>query len=62
MPKKMRRLALSACSRLKASAGEILVVEHLELKEPKTKEIAQILKTLGQTLQALIVLLSLKSM
>lgn len=55
MPKKMRRLALRSLLSAKASAGEILVVDQLELKEPKTKEMAQILKALGVESSALIV-------
>jgi large subunit ribosomal protein L4 len=55
MPKKMRRLALRCLLSAKASAGEILVVDQLELMEPKTKEITQMLKALGAESSALIV-------
>jgi len=55
MPKKMRRLALKGLLSAKVSAGEIIVVEHLGLKEPKTKEMVQILKGLGVDSSVLIV-------
>lgn len=55
MPKKMRRLALRGLLSSKAASGEMLVVEQLGLSEPKTKEMARILKTLGVNSSALIV-------
>jgi large subunit ribosomal protein L4 len=55
MPKKMRRLALRCLLSAKASSGEILVVDHLKLDEPKTSEMARVLKALGVTSSALVV-------
>ena len=47
MPKKMRRLALRCVLSAKAGDGELMVLEQLELDEPKTKEMVQILAALG---------------
>ena len=47
MPKKMRRLALRCVLSAKVEDGELLVLEQLELDEPKTKEMARILAALG---------------
>jgi large subunit ribosomal protein L4 len=55
MPKKMRRLALRCLLSAKASSGEILVVDQLKLDQPKTAEMARILRTLGVTSSALVV-------
>jgi len=55
MPKKMRQLALRCVLSAKAGDGELMVVEELKLEQPKTKEIAQILKKLGVDSSALIV-------
>lgn len=55
MPKKMRRLALKCVLSAKATDGELRVVEHLRLDEPKTKEMAQILAALGADSSTLIV-------
>ncbi len=55
MPKKMRQLALRCALSAKAGDGELLVLEQLELKQPKTNEIMQILKALGVDSSALIV-------
>ncbi len=55
MPKKMRRLALRCLLSAKASSGEILVVDHLKLDQPKTSEMAGVLKALGVTSSALVV-------
>jgi large subunit ribosomal protein L4 len=49
MPKKMRQLALRCLLSAKASSGEILVVDQLKLEEPKTAEMAKLLKALGVT-------------
>ncbi len=46
MPKKMRRLALRCVLSAKVEDGELLVLEQLELDEPKTKEMARILAAL----------------
>jgi large subunit ribosomal protein L4 len=55
MPKKMRRLALRCLLSAKASSGEILVVDQLKLDQPKTAEMARILRALGVTSSALVV-------
>ena len=55
MPKKMRRLALRCLLSAKASSGEILVVDQLKLDQPKTAEMARILRVLGVTSSALVV-------
>jgi large subunit ribosomal protein L4 len=55
MPKKMRRLALRCLLSAKASSGEILVVDNLRIEEPKTAEMAKVLKALGVKSSALVV-------
>ena len=55
MPKKMRRLALRCALSAKVEDEELMVLEQLKLGEPKTKEMAQILATLGVGSSALIV-------
>lgn len=55
MPKKMRRLALKCMLSAKAQSGELVVVDQLELSEPKTKEMLQILMALEVDSSALIV-------
>jgi large subunit ribosomal protein L4 len=55
MPKKMRHLALRCLLSAKASSGEILVVDQLKLEQPKTAEMAKVLKALGVTSSALVV-------
>ncbi len=54
MPKKMRRLALRCVLSAKAGDGELMILEQLELDEPKTKEMARILTALGVDSSALI--------
>ena len=56
MPRKMRRAALRSALSVKASQKEILVLDELALQEPKTKEMAEMLKTLVGNSSALIVL------
>ena len=55
MPKKMRQLALRCVLSAKAGDGELMVLEQLELPEPKTKEMLQILAALEVDFSALIV-------
>jgi len=55
MPKKMRQLALRCVLSAKTGDGELMVLEQLKLDEPKTKEMVQILESLGVDLSALIV-------
>jgi large subunit ribosomal protein L4 len=55
MPKKMRQLALRCVLSAKAGEEKLMVLEQLELKQPKTKEIAGILVALKVDTSALIV-------
>ena len=55
MPKKMRRLALRCLLSAKARDGELKVIEELELAEPKTKEIVNMLTALGARNSVLLV-------
>jgi len=55
MPKKMRQLALRCMLSVKTKDKELMVLERLELDEPKTKEMARILGALGVDSSALIV-------
>ena len=55
MPKKMRQLALRCVLSAKVSDGELMILEQLKFTEPKTKEMARILATLGIDSSALIV-------
>ncbi len=55
VPKKMRRLALRCVLSAKARDKELVVLERLELEQPKTKEMARILAALGLDSSALIV-------
>jgi large subunit ribosomal protein L4 len=56
MPKKMRRLALNGGLTVKAQEGKILVLDGLEIEEPKTKEMLTILEKLRVEDSALILL------
>ncbi len=47
LPKKMRRLALRSVLSAKAGDKELMVLEKLELDDPKTKEMVKILAALG---------------
>ncbi len=53
--KKMRQLALRCALSAKTRDKELMVLEKLELKQPKTKEMATILAALGVDSSALIV-------
>ena len=54
--KKVRRLAFKSAMTAKLNAGEIVVVDKLELKEAKTKLMAGVLKALNAEKKALVVL------
>jgi len=54
-PRKMRQLALRCALSAKARDGELVVLEQLELPEPRTKEMVRILTALGVNSSALIV-------
>jgi large subunit ribosomal protein L4 len=47
MPRKMRRLALKCALSAKLADGELRVVDNLEMKEPKTREMMDALVALG---------------
>ena len=55
IPKKMRRLALRCVLSAKAKDQEIVILEQLQLEQPKTKEMVLILAALGVDSSALIV-------
>ncbi len=54
--KKVRRLAFRSAMTAKSNAGEIIVVDSLNLKEAKTKLMAETLKKLSAEKKALVVL------
>jgi large subunit ribosomal protein L4 len=56
MPKKMRRAALRSALSVKAGQQQIVVVDHLELPEPKTREMREVLTRLNVGENALILL------
>jgi large subunit ribosomal protein L4 len=47
LPKKMKRLALRSSLSSRASTGDVLVVDDLHFNEPKTKQLAGMLKAMG---------------
>jgi large subunit ribosomal protein L4 len=55
MPKKMRRAALKSAISQKHSAGEIFIMDEFQLKEPKTKLMAETLQKLTKSQDCLIV-------
>lgn len=61
MPKKMRRLALRCMLSSKAAEGQLVVVDQLQLEQPRTKEMERILKTLGIDSSVLVVTLDSES-
>jgi large subunit ribosomal protein L4 len=54
MPKKMRRLALKSLLSAKVREGNIKLVQELDFKEPKTKDMMNVLSSLGIDSSALI--------
>jgi len=56
MPRKMRRAALRSALTVKATEKQIIVLDELTLPEPKTREMAAIVKTLAGEGTALILL------
>ena len=56
VPKKVRRLAFKSAMTSKLNAGEIIVVDEINLKEAKTKLMAQVMKNLKADRKALVVL------
>ncbi len=55
LPRKMRRLALRCVLSAKLRDEELMVLEQLNLEQPKTKEIVRVLTALGVDSSALIV-------
>ncbi len=56
MPRKMRRAALRSALSVKASRSEILVLDEFKVNQPKTKEMAAILRRLVGDASVLILL------
>ncbi|HLB63545.1 MAG TPA: 50S ribosomal protein L4 [Anaerolineales bacterium] len=56
MPRKMRRAALRSALSEKAAASAIVILDELKLQEPKTREMAAILRALVGQASALILL------
>ena len=56
VPKKVRRLAFKSAMTSKLNAGEIVVVDEINLTEGKTKLMAKVLKNLNAEKKALVVL------
>jgi len=54
LPKKMRRLALKCLLSVKVREGNIKLVQELNLEKPKTKEMINVLSSLGVDSSALI--------
>ncbi len=55
MPKKMRRLAIRSILSARVAGGELKVIDSFGLEEPKTKQMAQVLQSLGIKVPALLV-------
>ena len=56
MPLKMRRLALKSALSAKAQAGQIVLVQDMDLAAPKTRDMASLLATVSKARSTLIVL------
>ena len=56
VPKKVRRLAMKSAFTSKAQADEIIVLDSLKLAAPKTKEMVKVLRALGATKKALVLI------
>lgn len=56
VPKKVRRLAMKSALSSKVIDNEIIVLDEFKMDQPKTKEIANILKNLNSSKKALIVM------
>jgi large subunit ribosomal protein L4 len=56
MPRKMRRQALRSVLSVKAGESQVVVLDALEMAEPRTKEIRNLLQNLGIDSSALILL------
>jgi large subunit ribosomal protein L4 len=56
MPRKMRRQALRSALSVKASESQLKVLDTLEMNEPKTKQVLEILRNLDVDTTALLLL------
>jgi large subunit ribosomal protein L4 len=56
MPRKMRRQALRSALSVKAAGAQVKVIDSLEMAEPRTREVLDILQNLGVDSTALILL------
>lgn len=56
MPRKMRRQALRSALTVKAAESQVVVLDSLEMGEPRTKDMVALLKALGIQSSALILL------
>lgn len=56
LPKKVRRLAMKSAFSAKVAAGELIVLDELNLEEIKTKTMAAMLNALGADGKAIVVL------
>jgi large subunit ribosomal protein L4 len=56
VPKKVRRLALKSVLSAKVADGEMIVLDKLEMAEPKTKEMVKVLANIKADKKALIVM------
>jgi large subunit ribosomal protein L4 len=54
MPNKMRRLAIRCALSAKATDGQLIVIDKLSLKQPKTKEMTTILSALNVKSSAIV--------
>lgn len=55
LPKKVRKLAIRSALSSKVETGDIKVLENLNMEQPKTKEMIQVLKNLAVDNKALVV-------
>lgn len=55
LPKKVRRLAMKSALSSKVESGNIVVLDQLQLEQPKTKDMARILNNLKISNKALVV-------
>ena len=58
VPKKIKRLALKGVLTYKVNDNEMIVLDKIALSQPKTREVAKIMKNLGAEKTALLVLAS----
>ena len=58
MPKKMRRLARRSVLSDRASAGDLVVVDQIDVKNGKTKEFIEVLKALSLESKKLTILVA----